>query len=549
MKVQYGSWDQLVVSRLDDAATAQERARQKTYNLRKLVAGDTSMFGGMPATQEVDPKSANLSDLYDFIVESVEEGRSNGLLEGVKTLLMQTSFKFPQVEFEDLEPVQAAINAGACKELLGPPPQGCSALDEMRQVLLDYLIGGIGWSEIAFDPYTESPIVRACDSLDVTWDTSGKLPTRAKWVSTKIRKPLGYWLEHFGTKKLSTIAGTERIVGKDFDKPIELEFYYDTDGGKGRGTHYVFRRSNRSTIDPTVIHQEENPFYYEMQSGLKKPFLPLTPMYFIRLPSTRNAVSLVEFMLPDQLGIWRDEDRIFEVIERMKAHTLSPKAALDDLNKAIWEKGDCNALIEYDPLKGKPETTQPGEVPRTVLDDRSYHQQRRQALLGADPYASGAPVEGTRFASEVQAINQASGLTAGTISADNTNLWVNTLKKFLGVLSVYGDMPLSIRYDGVTIEYGKMKPVKDRIVPDADISIREDSTVYRSRQQKMQEALGNVELSMKVPQFPNLLPWSIEQYLQAAGVQNITDLLEQPAQTGMPQDPQAEAASQMSGIQ
>jgi hypothetical protein len=526
-RVVYGSEEDLVVSRLNDSAQALERMRQKTYSLRRLVAGDTSLFGGMAASQEEDPGYKSVSDLYDFIIESVEDGRSNGLLEGVKILMMQVAYHFPQVEFEDLEPVQAAINAGACKVLLGAPPQGCSALDEMRQVLLDYLISGIGWSEVAFDPYTENPIVRAVDSLDVSWDTSKRLPTRARWVSQRIRQPLGYWIEHFGTEKLRKITGDSAdIKGRDFDRPTELEFYYDLDGSKGRGSHYVFRRTERRTVDPTVIYKSENPFFYEFQSGVKRPFLPLTPMYFLRLPSTRNAVSVVEFMLPDQISIWRDEEQMSKVVERMAPFTMAEKGAFTKEGLEVWKRGDVNELVEIDSGKQAPQIVQGGEIPHSVLEDRDYHERRRTAMSGVNPYASGAPVEGTSYAAEVEQIQQSAGLTSGNVSADHTRLWIDTIRKFLGCLAVYGDRPIMIRYDNVDMEYGPDKPIKDRIVPDAEIAIREDSTIYRSRQQRMAEAMQDLKIFMALPQFPNALPKAVEAYLVAKGEQNIQAWLE-----------------------
>ena len=570
MRVSYGSWDRLVVDRLDTAAQTQDRVRQKIYSYRRLVAGDRQAIGGLPSTQEDDPKSGAIGDLYDFIMEFSTEGASNRLLEAIRVLLFQSCYRFPRIEFEDLEPVQAAINGGACKVLMGDPPLGCNAVHHMRQALLDYLIGGIGWSDIDFDPFTSAPVLRNADSLDVSWDSAAGLAVDARWASKRVRKTAGYWLEHFGLKVMKKIMpNVERMEARSFDQAVELEFYHDRDGNHGQGTHYVFRRQDRWTVSPEVIFKSENPFYYEFTSGTRIPYLPLTPCYFMQLPSTRNAISVVEMMLPDQLSLWKVEKRMHDYQERGEPYVAIQKGSLDARNKERWAKGRMMEGIEIEKGEQAPSLQGPPPPPESWILEREYREKRIDAVPGVNPYAGGDAPE-VDFSREVAAIENQAGLTVGVIASDHARHWVDGVRKFLGALRLYGNMPLAVRYDEITMEYGPDKPVAPRIVPDADIAIQEDSTVYRSRQQRMAEALADLKVAMSLAdKFPAAVGEAYQDYLVAGGHQNIKQMLEPPQQqpamagiaSGAPQapvqpgaqtdpgTPAAMAGSEISGMQ
>jgi len=551
MRITYGDWADVAARRVQGADKALEPIRRKAYNLRRLVAGDSSMIGGEPAKPEIDAQSLAIKNLYDFFIDSTTEGRSNRLVEGVKTLLMQVTHKFPEIEFEDLEPVQAAINAGACKELLGARPKGCSAQDELKLSMLCYLIDGIGWSEQSFDPYTDRPVVRCADTLNMSWDPSSGLPSAMRWASCRKCEPLGYWVEHFGIRKMQAIWQSV-IQTRDLDSPLELEFYYDTDGAHGRGMHYVFQRSN-GAIDAKPIHTEENPWYFDTQTR-RVPYLPYTPMYFLRLPSMRNPISIVEMMLADQIAIWRDEDRLYAVIEHMKQFYAVQKGAMSKKQRDAFVSGQDSVLVEIEENKEPPVLVPAGDLPRGVVDDRQYRERRIQTQGGFDPWAGGSPIEGVAFAKEVEAIKSSSGMTAASCTGDYIGLWVQVVRKFLCALSVYGDdIEVSVRYDGITIEYGPKKSIKERIVPDADISIREDTTIYRSREQAVNEALRNLQIAQSMAAiFPNAQAQAYEKFLAAVGERNVKAYIESPTPTMQPmggQSPQDLTEGSTAGLQ
>jgi hypothetical protein len=556
LKITYGDWEQVAAGRITDAMAALRPVRDKSYELRKLVAGDSSVVGGVASEKESDTRGESPGEWADFFMSSVVSGRSNRLLEAVKTLSMQTAHRFPEIEFEDLEPEQAAINAGACKYLLGPAPKGCSAQDHIRASMMDYLIDGSGWSELSFDSLTKQPVIRAADSLDCTWEPGCPL-FDLPWASIRKRETLGFWMEFFGPKKVREfMARFQASKGSDFDKVVELEFYYDRDGFKGRGMHYVFERTSRTSINPKPVMKTENPWYWQGPNKVK-PFLPLTTCYYLRLPSMRNPISVVEMMLADQLAIWKDEDRWDKIIERMRQFWAVRKGSLSDEAREAFEKGDEGAIVEYGEDGQPPTLSQAGEPPNGLQTDRDYHERRIVSMGGVDPYASGGPIQGVEYASEVNAIRSSSGLTASSITADSNAFWISNVWKLLCALSVYGDnVEVPVRFDGVTWQYGPNKSIRERIDPDADISIREDATVFKSREQKINEALRDIQVASQpaiLQMFPNALSKSYQSYLVAKGETNLKAFTESPgmdqmaAQVGA-QTPQAMAESSTGGI-
>lgn len=494
--------------------------RQKVHDLRRLVAGDYSPLLLGPAAAEDGPENdIRLSDLYDIIVTDFHEGRSNELLKAVKALLMQTTHMFPKVEFEDLPPLLAAINSGYCKDRLGPEPRGCGANDEMRMALLDYFIGGMGFSYVCLRDGKAS--IMAADSLDVTWDRSGTVPTRMRWASCRWREPLWYWMETFPEADWFEDTG-ELAEDMHLDKLIELEFYYDIEGPKG--AHHVFRCTHSYGVEPEPIFEGDNPHYMEF-AGKQVRYLPLGPMYFMALPSVASPIGVVEQVLPNQIACWEEEESFRMTSKAGNAAYLAKKGTFGAEAREALESGRPGLLIEYegDTVPQRLAALEPGAG---RIEWYRSNKQEITSHSGVNPYTQGAPPEGIEYAREVQEISAQSGLTAGHVARDFAAFWVRTIQKFLALAAAYDDEPLSMMYDGVPMVFDAFKPVRSFLQTDADIVIREDTMQYRPREARVAEALNDLKVAMKLPQFPNALPKAYEAYLRARGEQNVAPWLE-----------------------
>ena len=503
--------------------------REKVYEFRRLVAGDVSSLFPAPSAEgdgvERGKKLWNLEELNDFIVTFVADGRSNKLLQQLKTLLMQTAYYFPEIHLENLSPDLAAVNAEYCKIRMGEAPLGCNAKDHMRMALLDYMIGGIGWTKACV--IDGKPAVQYCDNIDMTWDRSSRLPTDIKWASCKFRERLGAWVEMLGAAAFADDLKNPTTTKDDI---VELEWYYDVNGAEG--TWAVYKTGGRGQRDVgKPIFIKPNPYYYEVgREKTRVPYIPYEPLYFIALPSLRVPIGLVEMMLPSQIALWEVENNIRATIQRGAPFYTVLKNTLDPKDKQKFEDGDIGTIIDVNSNDPNAIRAQSGiQLQPEILRWQQYHDGELVAHSGANPYAAGNRVEGVEFASEVHAIQGQSGLTVGTIGKDLAAYWERVTRKFLAGARLYEDASLTIRLDDAELEFDPSDPIKKYLIPDADIVVNEGTMAYRPRTEKIQEALVDLQLFQGLAAiYPEGLERSLINYLQATGRRNYQAWLAKP---------------------
>lgn len=514
--------------------------RRKTYNIRRLVAGDLSVLGGsMPSQQEEVPVGESMKELYDFIVTDFQEGRSNKMMRVLRTLVHQVSFKLPDIEFEGLEPIESAVNGGYCKITMGPDPKGCSANDEMQMALLDYLMGGLGWMKACWKE--GRPALMFCDSLDMSWDRTAKIPTRHRWRSCRFRESLYVWMEMFPNADWSSHLQASES-GREMDKVVELEFYYDLDGGQF-GSHYVFEVGADESFGDEPIEVDDNPYFFMVQDK-RIPYLPYEVMYFWLMPSLRSPIGLAEQVIPNQIASWEAETSIRLTSKRGGRFYQAPKGALSETERKKFDSGEIGSLVE---LENGAITEGPSlEVQKTLMEWFMYNDREIIGHGGANPYASGSAQDVT-YAREVDEISSQSGLTASVIAKDYAALWVRCARKFLGVAAAYDDRDMTIRVEQEELVFNQSNPIRQYLYPDADMVIREDTMQFRDPKEMQQKALSDLEIALNpeiYSRFPNAPQLAYEAYKRAMGEQNVQPWLEQP-QTGMqmPMDPAMEATA------
>jgi hypothetical protein len=500
-----------------------------------------------------DPNAANAKDgswsdflteqLYEVHVTDVREGRSNQMWQGIKTLALQTAFKYPLVDFEDLTPEEAAINQQYLKIITGRPPRGCNAVDAGRLALLDSLIGGAGATRLIFND--GRPAVDWCDVLDLTWDTGAKLIPNIKWVSIKVRRSLYEWIEEYGEKHF---ADDLNATDKEdvLDKRIELEFYYDTDGEKGH--HCVLRREG--VVDVTVIDKGDNPFYAS-DDGFPQPYLPINFIYFMQLPSVKFPVGLCEFMLPHQISIWQQELNFSNTTKRGNQHFSVEKGSMEEADYQAFLNNKTQGVIQRKAGMAPPVVIPGMEISEA---DRLWYQQNVQQLVaqsGANPYAGGDRVQGVEFSSEVSAIQSAASLTAGVVSKDMAAHWERTMLMLLQAGAVYDTSPIKIRIGETTLEFDEEEPIKMFLRPDGDLVVRENSFAYTPAAQRVSEAANTITVAQTAlavggPRFMPFFERALEEFLRAKGEKDIGAWMEAPEMNpmGIDQDAQTQAATQ-----
>lgn len=519
-----------------------DKARQKTYNLRRIIAGDISVVSpNKPAADQEDmPSGDSVRDLYDFIITSYADGNSNGMLKTIRTLVHQVSYTTPDIEFEDLDTLEAAVLSSYCKQILGEAPKGCAANDEMKLALVDFLCGGYGWVKACYRE--DRPEVMFCDMLDMSWDRTAKTPAHHRWRSCRFREPISTWRSIFPDADFSQWLQGMAEHESELDRVLEVEFYYDVDGGDGRGSFYAFPVSG-DRVEPEPLHADLNPYFFIGHDGTEIPFLPYECFYFWLMPSQMSPTGLGEQMLANQMAVWEAETSVKKTVERSKKFYQARTGSLDEKMRKRFERGDIAALIEYNE-EGGPIAEGPNlEVSKTLLEWLNYNERKTQEHGAANPYVGGAP-QGVDFAREVDEIATQSGQMAGVIAKEYAAFWVRVVRKVLGVAAVYETRPFKCRVDGVLMSFGdgKNPPISEFVYPDADIVIREDKMQFKSRKQKIGEAMELLTISTSpgiAKMFPNAAKLAFETYLRASGEENVAPWLETAppmAGTGMDQN-------------
>jgi hypothetical protein len=517
--------------------------KHKVHDLRMIVAGDFSRVDpeSPPQVDPADdsPRRGSLTWAYDALVRDYEEGTSNKMLQAIRTLVMQASYRFPTVEFEGVEPIEADIMASYVRRRLGPRPAGCDVMHHMRLALLDYIIGGIGWIWCGVDE--GRPRNEAQDTLDVVWDQTARLITDIQWQAVRVREPLWRWVEMYGEKPFQTdLVGVKpNTVG--MDKILELWFYYDVYGENGN--HMVLRANEDDGATGDPIDVSDNPHTMDVD-GIERPFLPLEPMYHLLLPSVRQPVSIAEMMLPNQLATRLSEREIRETVKRGRQFYDVESGAYDEETLEKFRQGELGAIVVRKKGQAPAEARGGIEISESLMEYWRMNDQELVAHSGANPYATGDKVNGIQFASEVNAIQSSAGLTVSTITGDHGAHYERMILKTIANAKKYDVAPLELTYDDVTLEFGPARPIGEYLRGDAVVKISEEMLHYESRERKMQRAQGVLNSAMAVAAIvgPQTVKLAYEDYLRAAGIRNVSQHLRPPEQPmmgpgGMPADP------------
>lgn len=513
------------VYRITSAKSSLYSYQKKIWEMRKIVAGDQSVLTGVDISSTDDGQDAyygGFPEWHDVVLTDVVSGRSNRILQHVRTLAMQTIYRFPDVEFEDLEPEIAAVNAQYLKYRLGPIPHGCNAKDHMRLALIDYLVGGPGWVFVGASE--GKPVVRWCDSLRMFWDPTARQLSDCQWAAVEYTNTLEYWSRVYGPSKFKHLVHDKESENV-LDRPVTLMHYYDTDG------NFMVFLVKDGEIDEKPIFKGENQYIVN-----DVYVLPFESVSFMTLPSVRLPIGLVEQMLPNQIALWEAEKRMRDDISSGRGFKEFEEGSYSDEQIEKWERGDTDYLVRRSgsqPMHTHPPTPPDG----AVINWAQLQDKQMIAMSGADPYAAGSPVEGVQYAAEVNAIKSSSSLMAGNIAKDNAEFWQRVVKKVLAFGKLFDRNKMNLVIGDYRLEFNDEYPISQFLEPDAPITVREDSTTFKPKEMAVNEALMLLDASMKVAgMFPGAMAKAFEKFLRAIGERNVSEWMEAPKTPEMMQD-------------
>lgn len=503
--------------------------REKMHRMRRLVAGDISALGetGTSAQQSNLDQiyRGDASQFWDILVTDVEAGRSNKLLQAVRTFAFQVSLGFPDFQFEDLTANEQLINSAYLKARM----KCADTKAEARLALMDYLVGGIG--AVAIGVREDYPYTDRIDPLDLNWDLTATSFDKVGWASWVIRRPLWEWEEMFPRAK--DLAA--QYANGEPDQIVAVACYYDKFGEGGNLAYFLCSGADSDTVtEEQILERVKNPYHQE-RAGEMEPWVPVVFMSYLGLPGVKIPVSPVEMMLPAQIALWESDRRIRDIVDKNRAIWEVDENSIDPKHLEAWLDGEVDVLTKKPGSEGMVVKPSIG-IDQTLIEYRNANERELTGAGGVNPYASGNPVKDVQYAAQVNAIQGQSGLTASAIAKDVADAWIKIGKGLLSVGKEYDDEPLVVRsVDGDVMWEERFDretgPVNQYLRPDADLVVSEDELSFKSKEQKIAQAAAHLQVAMSVAQmYPGVLSKALETYLRAMGERDIAAQLQPPQQ-------------------
>jgi hypothetical protein len=540
-------------ARLKRALDDLELFKKKVHVLRCITLGDYSAIDYEAPSQGdgLKRRGLKLNDekFGEILVLDFQEGGTNLVLQNVRTLIKQAAFRMPSIEFEDIPPESGDFNALYLKKRLGSGGNGCSAQDHMTLALIDYIIGGFGWVWSCFD--NDKPIVKFVDTLDVIWDTQAKLISEIKWIAVAQTETLAFWLDLFGKDarrvwdwEFQKHRADESDVWMDETKTVI--YYFDLEGPEG--TYCVLREDlcrGDEKDDADVLEHRANP-HQSREDGYPRPYLPVIAEYFMVVPGSKWSVSLVDMMLAQQAALKRADNQVQTALDYCNPYWDVETGAYDEPELKKLESGVAGVVVQRKAGKPPAQWVPGPEIPKTTLEVREIARRELTGMGGADPYASGTTVSGTKYAVEVEAIKEAGSLMANSLALDHAVHWQKVATAFLWMGAEFDLGPLRLKYRGEVLTFDANNPIGKYLRPDGDAVVSEDNTQFASKQTRMALAQSMLQVAIQMSAVaPSSAKVLYERYLRAAGERNIQQHFEQPPMMALPggADPAAAEAA------
>lgn len=505
--------------RIEDSYDANYEYYNKVYQLRCLVAGSTDplMGSGMGPSTAQDIGHASYRKFQvnrpDILVKQFTEGRNNSLLNLLGTLMLRSCFNFPSVRFNGLSAKEQIVNAQYVRQKLGPRIRGgCHAMEQGQMALMDFLTGGIG---AIYLPIEEggTPGWDWADTLDLKWDVQARLPCDMRWFSITKCNPLWFWLEMMPDSQVLKDRAIRSDTGKfsryDDEKPVEIEFYYDTEQG---GHLYAFLKTSDNSYDEKPVYEDSNPHKVELY-GKKVPFLPLSCVHFMGIPSARQPIGVAEKMLPAQIAVWRLTNYIKKLIDAYKPFLEVNEDAISSQDADNLEKALIGGIVRVKADSFGKAFGAHGEfnLPQSVAEELSRNTTELNLQSGISSNALGGKQQGVRLATEVRSINQQAELMTGAVNYANARMWSEAITMLLSNGKSYDTGPFEClgsddQGNEATWKFGKdtpFGPVSRYLNPMAVESVEEDSMLFAPRSQRQQQSVAFWQMALQMSQVPN----------------------------------------------
>lgn len=506
---------------------------RKIEVLRRVTHGDYSEFEPDAPVQNEDysrrkePAQRAFSErMEEIFTRGFAPGRSNLIAKTIRNLTIRSSFKLPEFRVEGDQPRLEMLTSLYLREIF----MRCNAQRHMQRALTDFLIGGFGVCGVGLR--AGEPVAFYLDPLDCVWDPHVQTFEDCTWFAFQVTKPLALWVEELGTtapfRDLLDATGDERLLA--LEKPVRLTYYFDTHGDEGT---YALMRWKDSDDYEMVEGPMPTP-YVDQRDGYPRPFLPVVTTSFMLMPQTRYASGLVELMLPHGVQLRQSEGMLERLTAQGHSITAFHEDSIDENDLAAIQDGDSLAWIRIK-QKGAIERIPHADLPPSIGAVFERAEKAITAMGGDNPFASGGTVPGTRFASEVAAIQNESGLIGSHVVEEHALHWSRLAERVLQLAPAH-TRPFYLLVDGEKLWFDNDQPIADLLVPDCRPQVRPESLMYRSPQEEMSVLLPLLQQSQSLA-VAQAAPGSVAELwrkvLQASGERNVSAHFEPPMAPGV----------------
>lgn len=532
---------------------------EKAAAYRRILGQDYSDVGGRSGRQRVKKstregrtKPVNSSVLSEYLddtaIRQIEQFKSNDLAKGIRTLAHRTHPMAVHYDIEGMPYEDGMLHEKYLNLRLGAEPLGCEAREHMTGAMFDAMTVGVGGvlcgqtlRTVSNEPHVW-PRLMYVDGARAYWDRNALCPELSAWSGVELEWRVSEW-EALADDGKSAKSVTKLAGDIHPDAIFRGILHFDRDIGEA-GTFSVWIcQANDVDIyeDPLLVA----PLYSVAKvEAYEVPLNPIRFLTYLNLPGVAEPISFVDMSIRHQLDAWVAERQLAELVVLHRPLRMIAKDSLSDekvVDAIMNPGGPAQVTIQAgDPSKVVYDQMPPA-IPQATAALLQSARQDLAATIGHDPYAAGRPVEGVNFAAE--AVNLANtGHSTELFVIARHALWMAGIgRTILACASKFDNGWFTLRDGEIEYRFGdapdRHGPWMMYVRPDAQVVASEESMHARSKDQKVQDALRDLQaLGPYFPQYSKMQDELVRNYLGAAGVANPGKYLDRvevaPEQTG-----------------
>lgn len=510
-----------ILLRIEDAKANHELKRYM-YNMRRFVAGDDTAMGGDRMTLVSALEGAGRvvrmnREFPHFKISEHEEGISNHVLTWINNIIKQSLISRPRLEWPDLSPSVSSVREAYVLDRWGKSYWK----HHQYKAIYSYLVDGIAFVKIGMKGGL--PRFRYADTVDMYWDLSAETPYEHRFLAEDLRLSEDVARREFGDKIVNWLLGdnvesTEK-QRRTQERVVKVVEYWDS------GTR-AFLRPGKLTQDSVIKRQandqKEIPFEILSQPVLPSMLAPLP--HIITVIGAQTALTQLQRSL---LKTYKALRPFYTVDEScFTRQSVDEWLDTEDIACLKWAEG-------VDPQRKAQAISiqHVDKLPAELMTIKETIENEIVRGLGVNPYIAGAPMN-PEFSREVSEISGQSQLGVSYVKDVISDFLGCCARRTCRVGADWDDEPFTVRLEGDVVEFGEDMPVQPILQRDVDcVAIAGQYETEAMKMMRAEKIMETAQLPQVVQQYPRVMEWALEFWLEAFGARDIQGLMRPPDET------------------